>query len=94
MPTIQNLTITDFNHHHLILAVILILRHATFLCLSNLSSQDALTQVELAYQQSNIDLKIQQYLTVCSQEHPVEISAAFIMANDIVPSRTSVKTQV
>jgi len=88
LPTIQNLTIPELNHHqHLILAVILILRHATVLRLSNSSSESALTNVELAYRETNIDLKIQQHLMASSQGHSVELFAAFIMATDIVPSQ-------
>jgi hypothetical protein len=64
-------------------AVILILKHATFLRLSNLSQESALTLAELDYREANIDSTIQQYLAVSSQEHTVELSAAFIMATDI-----------
>ncbi|KAH9028116.1 hypothetical protein EDB85DRAFT_1628732 [Lactarius pseudohatsudake] len=78
--------------HHLILAVILILKHATFIRLSNISPESALTHAELQYRHANIDLKIQQYLTTSSQEHSIELFAVFIMATDIVPSESSVKT--
>jgi hypothetical protein len=64
-------------------AVILILRHATFLCLSHVEPKPALTHVELAYQEANIDHKIQQYLTASSQEHSVEKFTTFIMATEI-----------
>ena len=37
----------------------------------------------LDYQKSDIDLKIQDYLKACSQEHTVEDFASFIMATDI-----------
>ncbi|KAI9457261.1 hypothetical protein BJY52DRAFT_1273678 [Lactarius psammicola] len=84
LSTIQNITVTDLTGHHLILAVILILKHATFLCLSHLSPQLALTQAELDYREANIDLKIQQYLTISLQEHTVELFAGFIMATDII----------
>ncbi|KAH9017264.1 hypothetical protein EDB84DRAFT_1522295, partial [Lactarius hengduanensis] len=67
---------------HLILAVILILKHATFLHLSNLSPESALTHAELDYQAANIDAKIQQYLMSSSQEHSVKQFTAFIMATD------------
>ncbi len=65
-------------------AVILILKRATFLRLSNLSSKSALTRAELDYREANIDLKIRQYLTGSSQEHSVESFAGFIMATDMV----------
>ena len=65
-------------------AVILILKHATFLRLSNLSPESALTHAELDYREAKIDLKIQQHLTASSQEQSVELFAAFIMATDMV----------
>ena len=64
-------------------AVILILKHATFLRLSNLSAKSALTLAELDYQEANVDLTVQQHLAVPSQEHSVDIFVAFIMATDI-----------
>ncbi len=63
-------------------AVILILKHATFLRLSHLSPKSALTRAELNYREANVDLKIQQHLVASSQEHSVEPFAAFIMAMD------------
>jgi uncharacterized protein YqgC (DUF456 family) len=63
-------------------AVILILKHATLLRLSN-SLQSALTYAELDYQKANIDMAIQQYLMTSASEHSVEQSAAFIMGTDI-----------
>lgn len=65
-------------------AVILILKHATFIRLSNLSVSPkvALPLAELDYQRANVDLTVQQHL-MASQEHSVEIFAAFIMATDI-----------
>ncbi|KAH9001720.1 hypothetical protein EDB92DRAFT_95010 [Lactarius akahatsu] len=83
LPTIQNLTSTGLSGHHLILAVILILKHATFIRLSNVSPESALTHAELHYRHANIDSNIQQYLTTSSQEHSIELFAAFIMATDI-----------
>ena len=59
-------------------AVILILKHATFLHLSNSSSESALTNADLDYQEANIDLKIQQHLTSSSQEHSVKEFSGFI----------------
>jgi hypothetical protein len=64
-------------------AVILILKHATFLRLSNLSHESALTHADLDYQEANIDLKIQRHLMACSQEHSVTLFSGFIMATDI-----------
>jgi hypothetical protein len=63
-------------------AVILILKHATSLGL-NISPESALTNAELAYQEANIDLKIQQFLAASSQEHSVQLFAGFIMVTDI-----------
>jgi hypothetical protein len=70
-------------HLTFVKAVILILRHSTLLSLSNPSPESALTYVELAYQEMNIDLKIQQHLMASSQKHSVEQFSAFIMATDI-----------
>ena len=64
-------------------AVILILKHATFLRLSNLSPKSALTLAEQDYQETNVNSTIQQHLMASSQEHSVELFAAFIMATDI-----------
>ena len=64
-------------------AVILLLKHATYLRLSKLSHESALTQAELDYQQANVDLKIQQYLMASSQEQSVELLVCFIMGMDI-----------
>ncbi|KAH9081436.1 hypothetical protein EDB83DRAFT_544428 [Lactarius deliciosus] len=65
-------------------AVILIFKHATFLRLSNVTSKSALPRAELDYRDANIDSSIQKYLMASSQEHSVELFAAFIMATDIV----------
>jgi hypothetical protein len=62
-------------------AVILILRHAAFLQLSN-ESEAALTQAELDYQESTIDLKIQEYLEAFASED-VSQFAGFIKATEI-----------
>ena len=73
-------------------AVILILKHATSLRLSNFwTSEAALTHVELEYHKANIDLKIQQYLEasskVSSQEHTasdtIELHVSFIITTEI-----------
>jgi hypothetical protein len=64
-------------------AVIIILKHATFLLLSNLSSKSALTQAETDYWAGNIKSEIQQFLTASSQEHSLEQFASFIKANNI-----------
>jgi hypothetical protein len=64
-------------------AAILILKHATSLCLLRNSSKSAITQAELAYQEANTDLKIQQFLAASSQEHSIELFARFIMFTDI-----------
>ena len=64
-------------------AVILIFKHATFLRLSNLSAESALTYAEMDYWASKIDLKIQEYLMASSHENSVDQFADFIMATDI-----------
>jgi hypothetical protein len=63
-------------------AVILILRHATFLRLSNANPEATLTQAELDYQESSIDLKIQEYLEAFASED-VSQFAGFIKATEI-----------
>ncbi|KAH9021800.1 hypothetical protein EDB85DRAFT_2293399 [Lactarius pseudohatsudake] len=67
----------------LVEAVILILKHATFLRLSNMSGASALAHAEVDYREGNIDSKIRQHLTAPSQEHSDESSAGFIMAIDL-----------
>jgi hypothetical protein len=64
-------------------AVIIILKHATFLLLSNLLSKSALTQAEEDYQAVNMKLNIQQFLLASPQNHSIEQVASFIKANDI-----------
>ena len=67
-------------------AVILILKHATFLQaelqLSNLEDC-ALNYAESDYQQANIDLTIQQHLMASSPEYFIRELVGFIMATDI-----------
>ena len=64
-------------------AVLIILKHATLLRLSNLPSESALTQAELEYQEADIDSKICEQLRVSSQVQSIELFADFIMATDI-----------
>jgi hypothetical protein len=63
-------------------AVILILKHATFLWLSN-ESESALTLADLDYHKANINQKIQEHLKTSSPEYSVEQLAGFIMATEI-----------
>ena len=74
-------------------AVTFILKHATFLWLSNLPLS-ALTYAEQDYQRANIDVAIQQHLITHGPEHSVEQFASFIMGTDIglctLPSVTSI----
>ncbi|KAH9022600.1 hypothetical protein EDB84DRAFT_1510208 [Lactarius hengduanensis] len=88
-------TVKKFTGRHLIFAIILIFKHATFLRLNGFSSESVLTQAELDYREANIDLKVRQHLTGSSQDS-VEVSASFLMATDIAnliillePSRPS-----
>jgi hypothetical protein len=66
----------------LVKAAILILKHATFLRLSN-SPKSALAHADKDYQEANIDLAIQEYLMAPLPEHSVEQYAGFIMATNI-----------
>ena len=74
-------------------AVVLILKHATFLRFSN-SQELALTNAELDYQKANIDVAIQNHLLSYTPEHSIEQFASFIMSTDIglfiCPSVTSI----
>ena len=64
-------------------AVVIILKHATLLRLSNLSPKLALTCAELEYRAANIDLKIHEHLMASTQVQDIELFADFIMATDI-----------
>jgi len=87
LHTIQNLIIHKFSHLHLIIAVTLILKHATLLQHSN-SPKLALTNADLIYQKANIDVAIQQHLIAHASEYSVEQFAGFIMSTDIVHQPT------
>ena len=63
-------------------AVILILKHATTLWVSNMP-EEAITLAGQDYQQANIDMKIQEYLNAFTPEDSVEKFAEFIMATNI-----------
>jgi hypothetical protein len=63
-------------------AVVLLLKHATFLLLSNISWRSALAHADRHYQEAKIDLKIQEHLAA-PQEHSIDELASFIMATDI-----------
>jgi hypothetical protein len=63
-------------------AVTLILKHATFLRISN-SPKSALIKAEEDYQKANIDMTIQQHLTACGSKQSVEQFMGFIMSTNI-----------
>jgi hypothetical protein len=63
-------------------AVTLILKHATFLRVSNLP-ESALYYADLDYQKANIDLAIQQHLMAHGPEHSEEQFASFVMDTNI-----------
>jgi hypothetical protein len=63
-------------------AVLIILKHATFLRLSK-PTQLALIQAELDYRKANIDSNIQEHLNASSLEVSIEKSAGFVMATNI-----------
>jgi len=79
--------IAGLSGDHLILAVILILKHASFLMQSSLASELALTHAGLDYQEADINFKIQQYLKASSLWHLFQNYAKFIMATDIASSQ-------
>ena len=62
--------------------VVLILKHATILQLSNTPEQ-ALTLAEKDYRKAKINSKIQEHLRAFTAEDSVEKFAAFIMATNI-----------
>ena len=62
--------------------VILILKHATILRLSN-TPEEALIQAEKDYQKAKIDLKVQELFQVFNPDESVEKFADFIMATNI-----------
>ena len=64
-------------------AVIIVLKHATFLRFSSSSAKSALTQAEIDFWASKIDLKIQEHLVASFHENSVEQFADFIMTTDI-----------
>ena len=63
-------------------AVLLILKHATVLRLSN-TLKSALSQANLDYKKAKIDLTIQKHLLAYSFEDSVEQFVGFIMATEI-----------
>ena len=66
----------------LVEVVILILKHATILRLSN-RPEEALILAGQDYQDANIDLKIQEHLKAFTPKDSVEKFADFIMATNI-----------
>ena len=62
--------------------VLVIFKHAMFLRHSN-TGESALDLAVSAYQQADIDLKIQGFLNAYSPEHSVEEVASFIMTTEI-----------
>ena len=62
--------------------VILILKHATILRLSN-TPEEALTLAEQDYQEAKMDLRIQEYLKAFTPKDTVDKFADFIMATNI-----------
>ena len=48
-----------------------------------MSPELALNHADLDYQEANVDLKIQQHLTVSPQEHSIMLYEGFIMSTDI-----------
>jgi hypothetical protein len=65
--------------YHLMTAIIIILKHATTLRPSGLSTRSALARAGLGYQELNIGLKIAQHFTAPYQEYSVQDFVDFIM---------------
>ena len=70
-------------HLTFVKAVVVILKHASLLRLSNIPSGLALTRAELEYKEANMDSKIHEHLMLSSQVQDIELFADFIMATDI-----------
>ena len=66
----------------LVIAVTLILKHATFLCTS-MSSESALASAEWNYRKANTDVTLQEHLTACASKQSIEQFVGFIMSTDI-----------
>ena len=72
--------------------IILIFKHAAFLCLSGILAKLALTQAESNYHQANIALKIQEHFTASYEECSREQFISFLMDTNIgLSSFTSLK---
>ncbi|KAI0245354.1 hypothetical protein BJV78DRAFT_1264233 [Lactifluus subvellereus] len=69
--------------YHLILAIIMILKHATTLCVSGTSRVSAINQAESDYQKSNIGLQVAQYFTKAPQKYSVQDFVDFIVMHPI-----------
>ncbi|KAH9007775.1 hypothetical protein EDB83DRAFT_2460225, partial [Lactarius deliciosus] len=91
--TIQKFTPTSLGSYHLIFAVILILKHATFLRLSNMSPESALTHAEVDYREANIDSRIRQYLSAPSSKQSDKLHADFIMTTDVTCTHMGVSSR-
>lgn len=65
--------------HHLVIALISIMKQATTLRPSGLSSQSALAQAELGYQKSNIHSQTALYFPEAPQQYSVQQYVDFIM---------------
>ena len=73
-------------------AIILIFKHAAFLCLSGISAKLALTQAESNYHQANIASKIQEHFTASCEEYSSDQFIGFLMDTNIgLSSFTSLK---
>jgi hypothetical protein len=68
--------LTNFNFST---AIIIILKHATTLYASGSSVKSALTQAELDYKTSNMNLNIVQHFTAPPQEYSAQMFVDFVM---------------
>jgi len=83
MPVIKNLSTTSNNKFFLIIAIITLLKHATILCPSGLSSKSALTQAGLDCQKFDIHSKAALYFTAPLHQYSVQQLVDFIMSAHI-----------
>jgi hypothetical protein len=64
-------------------AIILILKHASSLCLSGISARRAITQAELDFQNANAGSKIEEQFTGSYEEYSAEEFVHFIVNTNI-----------
>ena len=65
------------------IAILLILKHAASLCISDISARVALTQAESDFHSANVISKIEEHFTASYEEYTFEQFVDFLINNDI-----------